>query len=65
MEKSLSDKNEKKINHNCTLDVEEAQVLISCMDKAAKQAPDTVTAAVQLWPIRKKLEHILKQKGAD
>lgn len=53
------------VNHNCTIDVEEAQVLISCMDKAAKQAPDTVTAAMQLWPIRKKLEHILKQEGAD
>tara|TARA_R110000824_G_scaffold318830_1_gene505975 strand:- start:6274 stop:6456 length:183 start_codon:yes stop_codon:yes gene_type:complete len=55
----------KSANHNCTFDVAEAQVLISCMDKAAKQAPDTVTAAVQLWPIRKKLEHILKQEGAD
>ena len=54
---------EKSPNHNCTLDVEEAQVLISCMDKAAKQATDTVTAAVQLWPIRQKLEEIIKHEG--
>lgn len=55
--------NEKSPSHNCTLDAEEAQVLISCMDKAAKQATDTVTAAVQLWPIRQKLEEIIKHEG--
>ena len=57
------EKAEKAISYNCMLDVEEAQVLISCMDKAAKQASDTVTAAVQLWPIREKLEHIIKTEG--
>ena len=59
----LPEKAEKAISYNCMLDVEEAQVLISCMDKAAKQASDTVTAAVQLWPIREKLEHIIKTGG--
>lgn len=59
----LRSASKKSINHDCTLDVEEAQVLISCMDKAAKQATDTVTAAMQLWPIRQKLEHIVKSKG--
>lgn len=60
---NFPNKDEKQPNHNCTLDTEEAQVLISCMDKAAKQAPDTVTAAVQLWPIRQKLEEIIKREG--
>ena len=57
------EKAERTVAYNCMLDVEEAQVLISCMDKAAKQASDTVTAAVQLWPIREKLEHIIKTEG--
>tara|TARA_R110000824_G_scaffold116664_2_gene268248 strand:+ start:1772 stop:1966 length:195 start_codon:yes stop_codon:yes gene_type:complete len=59
----LPKKAERTAAYNCMLDVEEAQVLISCMDKAAKQASDTVTAAVQLWPIREKLEHVVKSKG--
>lgn len=49
-----------KSKDDCTLNVEEAQVLITCMDKAAKQSTDTVTAAMQLWPIRQKLEEIIK-----
>jgi hypothetical protein len=58
----LSNEVEKAPNHNCTLDVEEAEALISCMDKAVKQAPDSINAALSLYEVRKKLEQIARDK---
>jgi len=55
---------EKQPNHNCTLDSGEAEALISCMDKAVKQAPDSIQAALQLIGIRKKLEQIARDGGS-
>lgn len=64
MDKSLEKEDEKQPNHNCTFDPQEAEALISCMDKAVKQAPDSIQAASQLFGIRKKLEQIARDGGS-
>jgi hypothetical protein len=55
---------EKSPSNNCCLDAAEAEALISCMDKAVKQAQDSVNAAVTLYPIRQKLEQVARDGGS-
>jgi len=47
-------------DNNCYFDAAAADALISCMDKAVKQAPDSISAAVTLLETRRKLEKIVQ-----